>query len=239
MKYFTARQEDDTAPREDLVTLGNLLNHYNMDTLQVGSPNLEPLKIMVKDERGRVVAGLIGKTLWRALSIDVLFVHEDFRGRGLGSALLQEAENEARQRNCHLALLTTISARAKECYLKNGYNIIGKVPNFPAGHSTFELSKLLSKKTGEELKSSNLHKLTLVANQSVSKEEAAALTHSLRSHMAAQAGGADEEPLDILIRDENGTVLGGLIGKTLWGALNIDVFYVHPKLKDRALDQQF
>jgi len=51
--------------------------------------------------------------------ISELFVHEDYRGRGIGSRLLALVEGEARQRNC--VRLNLLNSREKESYARSFY----------------------------------------------------------------------------------------------------------------------
>ncbi|PLZ04647.1 GNAT family N-acetyltransferase, partial [Fischerella thermalis] len=84
-----------------------------------------------------IVGGLIGETYWQWLYVDVLWVHELFRGKGYGDILLATAEQEAVKRGCQYAYLDTFSFQAPEFYRKRGYVVFGELPNFPQGYSRF------------------------------------------------------------------------------------------------------
>ena len=77
------------------------------------------------------------------MHIDVLWVHEDFRKKGIGSKLLVEAENEAIRRGCHHVHLDTMSWQAPEFYLNHGYKVIGILPDIPDGNKKYMLQKSL------------------------------------------------------------------------------------------------
>ncbi|MGO9465962.1 MAG: GNAT family N-acetyltransferase [Isosphaeraceae bacterium] len=52
----------------------------------------EPLRLFLRDEFGTIQGGLLASTRWHWLLIDVLWVTDEHRGQGFGSALLERAE---------------------------------------------------------------------------------------------------------------------------------------------------
>ena len=58
----------------------------------VGNDGHAPLNIVEYNESGDVIAGLIGGTYWGWMYVDILWVDEKHRNKGIGSKLLQEAE---------------------------------------------------------------------------------------------------------------------------------------------------
>ncbi|MBE9051226.1 GNAT family N-acetyltransferase [Nostocales cyanobacterium LEGE 11386] len=110
---------------------------------RTGEDNYKPLVIFLRDSDNHVVGGLIGETYWQWLYVDVLWVHESFRGEGYGDALLVAAEQEAVKRGCQYAYLDTFSFQAPEFYQKRGYAVFGELPNFPQGYRRYFLKKEL------------------------------------------------------------------------------------------------
>ena len=117
------------------------LRQYN--DAQVGADNHTPLNLIKKDGQGNVIAGLIGGTYWGWLYVDILWVHEAHRGKGIGSALLLEAEREAVRHGCHHVHLDTMSWQAPSFYEKRGYTVIATLPDIPRGHQKYLLQKAL------------------------------------------------------------------------------------------------
>lgn len=109
----------------------------------VGSDNHTPLSFVEYDANGNIIAGIVGGTYWGWLYIDVLWVHENHRGKGIGTKLLAKAEKEAACRGCHHAHLDTMSWQAPGFYKKYGYEIIGVLPDIPSGHQKYLLTKAL------------------------------------------------------------------------------------------------
>jgi GNAT superfamily N-acetyltransferase len=82
-------------------------------------------------------------TLWQWLTIDWLWLEETVRGQGFGSQLLAIAEDEGRRRGCVNSYVETLSFQAPDFYQKHGYQIVGELQDFPAGHSRYYLRKSL------------------------------------------------------------------------------------------------
>jgi len=77
------------------------------------------------------------------LAIDLVWVEEAFRGRGLGSRLLAEAEDEGRRRGCKWSILATFDYQAPNFYSRRAYVEYARMEDFPYGHTRFQLRKEL------------------------------------------------------------------------------------------------
>ena len=132
---------NDHPSKNEINYIREALKHFN--DAQVGSDNHTPINIVEYDKEGNVIGGIMGGTYWGWMHIDVLWVHEDFRKKGIGSKLLVEAENEAIRRGCHHVHLDTMSWQAPEFYLNHGYKVIGILPDIPDGNKKYMLQKSL------------------------------------------------------------------------------------------------
>jgi GNAT superfamily N-acetyltransferase len=101
------------------------------------------LSIFVKDDTGRIVAGLCGNTWGGCLEIRQFWVDEPRRKQGLGTRLLATAEREAGRRGCRQILLMTFTFQAPAFYARHGFEVIAVVDDHPHGHSNLLMRKRL------------------------------------------------------------------------------------------------
>jgi len=127
---------------EEMDETVRFLDQHNISQLGMAYDK-RVLAVFVRDDDGKVVGGCTGFTIWNWLKIDILAVSPQLREKGVGSRLLQAAEQEARGRGCQYALLDTFSFQARPFYEKNGYSVFGELPEFPPGHVRYFMSKKL------------------------------------------------------------------------------------------------
>lgn len=114
---------------------------YNQD--KAGTSDYRALVVTLTDLEGKVIGGLWGGTAYSWLFVELLFVPEHLRGRGLGKTLLQQAEQEASKRGCRNAWLDTYEFQARGFYEHLGYRCFGELPDYPPGFSRYFLTKRL------------------------------------------------------------------------------------------------
>ena len=89
------------------------------------------LAILVRDG-GRVVAGISGWTWGDCCELQSLWVEPSLRGRGLATQLIAAAEAEAAARGCSQTVHFTYAFQARALYERNGYELVGRVSDFPS-----------------------------------------------------------------------------------------------------------
>ena len=130
--------------KENTAAIINGINTYNLSKVKAMADTWTPLDFVVKDNEGIEIAGILaGIGYWNGLDIKVLWVAEAYRKTGIGTRILKHVEDVAREKGATVAMLDTFDFQAEGFYLKNGYEIIGEVQNFPPGHRRIYLSKKL------------------------------------------------------------------------------------------------
>ena len=109
--------------------IGDLIRSYNRSKREAAES--EPLNIYVEDDSGELMAGLVAETFGNWLEIEYLFVKEDLRAQGIGSQLLQQAESEAKKRNCRVAFVNTYQFQAPAFYQRHGYKEVFTLKDYP------------------------------------------------------------------------------------------------------------
>ena len=101
------------------------------------------LAIFVRDA-GRVVAGISGWTWGDCCELQSLWVEPSLRGRGLATRLIAAAEAEAAARGCSQTVHFTYAFQARALYERNGYELVGRVEDFPSGTDVLWYRKRLN-----------------------------------------------------------------------------------------------
>ena len=109
--------------------LANLVRAYNRSNREPSKS--EPLNIYLEDEDGNLVAGMVAETFGNWLEIEYLYVSDDLRGQGIGSKILEMAENESKNRGCKYSFVDTFNFQAPKFYKKHGYKEVFALKNYP------------------------------------------------------------------------------------------------------------
>ena len=133
--------EKSTSEEADLVDQGII--EYNLSKVPfTQEPSFISINRVIKDTNGEIVAGINSVLYcWKCLYIDILWVKEEFRHDGYGSALLDEVEKIAKEKGCKLVHLDTFDFQAKDFYQKQGYEIFGVLDNCPEEHERYFMKK--------------------------------------------------------------------------------------------------
>lgn len=104
----------------------------------------ENVVLVARDDEGALAGGLVGVINWSWFLIHVVWVARGQRGKGIGSALMAAAEQEARRHGCDRAHLSTHDFQAPAFYGRLGYSIFSVWDDYPVGSKMFHMKKALS-----------------------------------------------------------------------------------------------
>ncbi|MCC3868071.1 GNAT family N-acetyltransferase [Terrisporobacter mayombei] len=131
----------DKITEEDESIIFKELLGYNLERIEDKNPR--DLGIYLQDQAGQKIAGLIGNTHGNWLSIKFLWVSEKLRGQNIGSDILNQGENIAKERGCKYSFLDTFSFQAPEFYRKHGYKEVFVLENYPVTGKRYYFTKTL------------------------------------------------------------------------------------------------
>ncbi|MBI2707275.1 MAG: GNAT family N-acetyltransferase [Proteobacteria bacterium] len=133
-----------SATQEEAEFVDNKIVEFNKSQVPFTQSQTLVLKNYVIKDKGIVIAGINACiNYWGILYVAVLFVDKSHRQKGLGSALLQKVELEAKTMGATLARLDTFDFQALDFYLNCGYEIFGVLDDCPKGHKRYYLKKSL------------------------------------------------------------------------------------------------
>ncbi|MDI2595154.1 GNAT family N-acetyltransferase [Pseudomonas sp. N3-W] len=139
---MTLRIERSPTPTdEERLAILTPLIAYN--AAQAGDSEAEKVALLVRDEAGAILGGLYGRVFYRWLFIELLSVPEQGRGLGLGSTLMNMAEELANEKECVGIWLDTFSFQAPAFYKKLGFSEFGQIADYPPGHKRYFFQKRL------------------------------------------------------------------------------------------------
>jgi GNAT superfamily N-acetyltransferase len=127
---------------EEKAYLENSINHFNIHLTDI--PFNGEIAVLAYDEQDRIIGGANGFQWGDAFTIEFLWLEEQWRGQDIGTQIMDAIEHQAAQRKCIQLYLDTYSFQAIDFYQKRGYEVVGKIENFPTPHTHYFLKKDLS-----------------------------------------------------------------------------------------------
>ena len=131
----------DTPDAGDIQFLDDRIYQFNAAATGIDDARL--LAVILRDPDQHIIAGIYGWTWGHCCEVRILWVHERWRGHGLGSRLMAAAEREARERGAAQMVLSTHSFQAPAFYRRLGFESVGHVNDYPTGHQSVFLRKSL------------------------------------------------------------------------------------------------
>ncbi|MBO4839334.1 MAG: GNAT family N-acetyltransferase [Lachnospiraceae bacterium] len=235
MKYETVPcvEEDEDLIEEKLDAINDSIVHPEEDTED------KYLVFKITDADGNIIAGcLVYISNWKMANLDVLWVDEKHRGKGLGSALIRAAEKAARESACHTMILGTFSFQARPLYEKHGYTLCGTVRDFPRGHANYTLLKRLDQPGQEYAPSRDLSGEFEIKDGN--EEDAEFISTRLGEYNSSQATRAGQyTPLNKKLLDGDGNLIAAIFaGVGTWNQFEVDMIWVDEPYRGQGIGSE-
>ena len=229
-------EEGDEDRIEDKVT-----EYDRSVVLPVPGAEEETFYYKVTDDEGTIIAGCILLiNTWKIADLEILWVDEPYRRKGLGSALIRQAERTAREKGCELMTLGTFDFQARPLYEKHGYKVDGVIENWPEGHCNYSLSKRLDLPSKEYVPSKPEEHIECEVKAGT-KEDGDVILKGLGDYNDSQypSDDDDDEQMGRKILDKDGNIIAGYIaGYSNWGNAYVDIWIDEP-YRNKGLGEYF
>jgi GNAT superfamily N-acetyltransferase len=121
----------------------------DFNALKTGYRDWRPLAALLRDpDTGETLGGMIGRTSYGLLFVDLVYLPETLRGQDIGSRLLAMMEREGLARGCKSAFLLTITYQAPGFYERQGWTEFGRIACDPPGTARVFMTKTLVQPEG-------------------------------------------------------------------------------------------
>ncbi|QMT60331.1 N-acetyltransferase [Legionella sp. PC997] len=117
------------------------LKKYNESI--IGKYEAKPFIIYVQNDSSEICGGIKGDVFGPLCRVFTVWVHEEYRRKGLGRDLFATLETFAKENNCTMIQLDTAEFQAKGFYEKLGYQVIATLPDNFIGYTSYILRKKL------------------------------------------------------------------------------------------------
>ncbi|MBM7564730.1 GNAT family N-acetyltransferase [Paenibacillus sacheonensis] len=139
------RKPEPARSQEESAYVRNQLIAYNASRLPESiRDRYEEIHLIQRDAEGTIVGGLLSEYCWQWIEVHILWVDENCRREGHGTALLEEIERIAREKQCSFIKLNTFSFQAPDFYKKHGYAELAVIDNAPLEHRHYYFIKRIS-----------------------------------------------------------------------------------------------
>ena len=224
---------------EEVEVIQRKLDEYleAMVPAEPGTPEQEEFVLCVKDDDGNVIAGaIVNIYMWGRAVLSTLWAEEKYRGEGLGSMLIKEAERMVKEKGCRVMCLATIDFMARPFYEKHGYKVFTVNKDLPKGHEGWSMMKWLDEGITDYVPSHNSAASTYKVEVG-GKEEARKIHGELtRFNEANVPPEHDEIMINKKIVDKDGNLIAGISGMAGdWNACSVDVLWVEEPYRRKGL----
>lgn len=130
---------------EELKVIRDGINEYNAPYLpDIGAFDSGfRFVINATSESGDFLGGLQASIAWNYCVLELFWLTEKTRGKGIGSKLIEQLVIFAREKGLEHIRTETLDFQAKPFYEKLGFRVYGELDNIPKGHKSYFLVKVL------------------------------------------------------------------------------------------------
>ena len=230
---------EDPSEDEKTIVKRKLKDHnekFPSGGLDIDTPDIS---LFLKNVKGVIIGGVITSMLTGVMHLEVLWVDEKYRGRGLGRRLVLQAEKLGKEKGYPASQTWTFSFQAPEFYQSIGYKLLGIFDGYTDGiteHVLLKKFEAISLPSNEEKQTFN-DEFTIYEDNS--KDSMKILHEGLHKYVNEHVGelrkNNPEIPINLVVKDEDGQLIGGLCAGTTLKTMYITHLWVDKKYQGQGI----
>lgn len=208
------------------------LESYNLEKTNGEFNSPQPWhNLVLKDNEGVVVGGISTSTLYWTQYLEVLWVDEKYRGQGYGRDLVQEAQRLAKEIGCISSHVYTFSWQAPDFYQAVGYELMVTYDGYHGGIKEHILRTRFDSLDDQTTSTEDPSRFKISSDPT--DEEIKLVRVGLGSNFDKHVQHVMKEnphtDYCLVLKSDDGEIIGGIGGYTTLGILNIAELWVDEK----------
>ena len=229
----------DQPTKEEIAFIGERLHEHDLEEThgKIDAPGLE-FELAMKDPEGCVVGGISVSSLLGAMFLEVLWVVDEHRRRGLGRRLVLAAERIGERGGCMAAGTWTFSWQGPQFYPRCGYKLVGIYTGYPFGITEHVLMKRLPDPDDSGRRSEE-DGFALVEHPSA--DDMRVVYSAFHEFCIRNAGEEMDYPgikVQLALRDSGGQIVGGLLAMTTIRIVALESLWIDPRYRRQSYGRE-
>ena len=210
---------------------------YNMERTngEYNSPE-DWLSLVLRDHEGNIVGGIMTSTIFWVQYLEVFWVDERYRRLGYGRDLIHEAEILAKKNGCLASQTYTFSWQGPDFYQAVGYKLIATYDGYVDGITELILSKRLDMLNDVPSQKAESTRFTISDDSSEESQTIVrrGLGKNFDDHVINLLKEYPHTGIQLIIKNDEGQVIGGLCGYSVLGTMTLDDLWVDERYRSQG-----
>jgi ribosomal protein S18 acetylase RimI-like enzyme len=207
--------------------------------LDIPTPDIS---LVLKDNNGNIVGGVITSMLTGVMHLEVLWVDEMYRGRGHGKDLVSHAERIGKEKGYPASQTWSFSFQAPEFYQSIGYKVLGIFDGYTNGITEYVLIKRLGTNHQTPYEDYGPNKDGFTISEDASEDSMKILHEGLHKYVTEHVGELrkknPEIKIKLVIKNEEGQVIGGILAGTTLKTMYIELLWVDERYRGQGYGRE-
>ncbi|UCG00791.1 MAG: GNAT family N-acetyltransferase [Candidatus Heimdallarchaeota archaeon] len=212
---------------------------FSSGGLDIPTPDIS---LVLKDSSGNIVGGVITSMLTGVMHLEVLWIDETYRGRGLGRDLVLQAERIGKKKGYSASQTWTFSFQAPEFYQSIGYKVVGIFDGYTNGITEYILLKKFESDEQNPYEVNELNPVDFTILEDKSETSMKILHEGLRNYVAEHVGELRKKNpgihIKLVIKNEDDQVIGGVQAYTTLKAIHVVNLWVDEKFRNTGFGRE-